>query len=127
MTDDGLVGKIVKFTGRYAICQNLFDPNARVSVRIQRNRELGVTSWFTLGATIPLMKSRVEGDIALMPTAADDVGVNPAFLRLPTGHLLAFYSAHGGPEMYLRSSLAPDDIAAWTPERSLRIIECTTS
>lgn len=42
---EGLVGKIVKLSGSYATCQNLLDPNSKVSVRIQRNRELGIVSW----------------------------------------------------------------------------------
>ncbi len=42
ITTDGLVGKIVKMAGPYAVCQILFDANSRVSVRIQRNRELGI-------------------------------------------------------------------------------------
>jgi rod shape-determining protein MreC len=45
MTADGLAGKIVKLSGKYAICQILLDPNCRVSVRVQRNRELGMTAW----------------------------------------------------------------------------------
>ena len=45
MTSDGLVGKIVKKSGKYLICQNLLDPSSRVSVRVQRNRELGIVSW----------------------------------------------------------------------------------
>lgn len=45
MTSDGLVGKIVKVSGNYAICQILSDPNNRVSVRVQRNRELGMIAW----------------------------------------------------------------------------------
>ena len=45
MSADGLVGKIVKIAGRYAICDYLLDPNNRISVRVQRNRELGVISW----------------------------------------------------------------------------------
>jgi len=45
MTAEGLVGKVVKISGRYAICQNLFDPNSRVSIRVQRNRELGMVAW----------------------------------------------------------------------------------
>ena len=43
--DKGLVGRIVKVSDKFAICQNLFDPNSRVSVRIQRNRELGFAVW----------------------------------------------------------------------------------
>jgi rod shape-determining protein MreC len=45
MTAEGLVGKIVKRSGNHAICQILMDPNCKVSVRIQRNRELGLVSW----------------------------------------------------------------------------------
>lgn len=45
MSAEGLVGKVVKTTGKYAICDYLFDPNSRISVRVQRNRELSVISW----------------------------------------------------------------------------------
>jgi rod shape-determining protein MreC len=45
ITVDGLVGKIVKLSANYGICQDLFDPNSRISVRVQRNRELGIISW----------------------------------------------------------------------------------
>lgn len=55
MTADGLVGKIVKKSGKYSICQSLFDPTSRVSVRIQRNRELGIVAWS--GANTLLLKN----------------------------------------------------------------------
>lgn len=45
MTTHGLVGKIIKTQGKYAICQNLVDANSKISVRIQRNRELGIATW----------------------------------------------------------------------------------
>jgi len=45
ITADGLVGKIIKQAAGYAICQNLLDGNSKVSVRIQRNRELGIIGW----------------------------------------------------------------------------------
>jgi len=45
VTSEGLVGKIIKVSADYAICQNLFDPNSKVSVRVQRNRELGIVAW----------------------------------------------------------------------------------
>ena len=45
MTSDGLVGKIVKISVDYAICQTLMDPNSRVSAKVQRNRELGMIRW----------------------------------------------------------------------------------
>ncbi len=45
ITPDGLVGKIIKVSSHYAICQNLLDANSRVSVRVQRSRELGILAW----------------------------------------------------------------------------------
>jgi len=45
MTADGLVGKIVKVSNDYAICQILLDPNNRVSAKVQRNRQLGMIKW----------------------------------------------------------------------------------
>lgn len=45
MTTEGLVGKIIKVQNNYAICQNLLDGNSKISVRIQRNRELGIATW----------------------------------------------------------------------------------
>ena len=45
MTSEGLVGKIVKISGDYAICQIMLDPNSRVSGKVQRNRELGMIKW----------------------------------------------------------------------------------
>ncbi len=45
MTTEGLVGKVIKVQNRYAICQNLLDGNSKISVRIQRNRELGIAAW----------------------------------------------------------------------------------
>ncbi len=45
ITSEGLVGKIIKISSGFAICQNLLDANSKVSVRIQRNRELGIVSW----------------------------------------------------------------------------------
>jgi rod shape-determining protein MreC len=45
MMADGLVGKIVKVTSSYAICQILLDPNIRISAKVQRNRQLGMIKW----------------------------------------------------------------------------------
>jgi len=45
ITPKGLVGKIIKVSANYAVCQNLLDPNSRVSVRVQRSRELGILAW----------------------------------------------------------------------------------
>ncbi len=45
ITVNGLVGRVVEVSPPFGICQILLDPTARVSVRIQRNREVGVVSW----------------------------------------------------------------------------------
>jgi rod shape-determining protein MreC len=45
LTAEGLVGKIINAENNFSICQILFDPNSRVSAKIQRNREFGVIAW----------------------------------------------------------------------------------
>lgn len=45
MTVAGLVGRLVKVSGNYAICQILLDPSSKVSVRVQRTREVGIVVW----------------------------------------------------------------------------------
>lgn len=50
--------------------------------------ELGVTSWLTLGATLPFHRSRVEGEIGIVPSSLANVGINPAFADYET--VLAF-------------------------------------
>ena len=45
LTADGLVGKIITSENNFSICQILFDPNSRVSSKIQRNREFGIIAW----------------------------------------------------------------------------------
>lgn len=45
LTADGLVGKIINSENNFSVCQILFDPNSRVSAKIQRNREFGVIAW----------------------------------------------------------------------------------
>jgi rod shape-determining protein MreC len=39
------VGKIVRVDDNHSICQILLDRNAKVSAKIQRNRELGIVAW----------------------------------------------------------------------------------
>lgn len=67
MTSDGLVGKLVKITNDYAICQILLDPNSRVSAKVQRNRELGMIKWDGGNGLmldhIPNTISILEGDV----------------------------------------------------------------
>ena len=58
---------MVEVSKPFAICQILLDPNARVSVRIQRNREVGVVSWNGESSLrlnyIPNTIEVLEGDI----------------------------------------------------------------
>ena len=67
ITAEGLVGRVVEVSKPFAICQILLDPNARVSVRIQRNREVGVVSWNGESSLrlnyIPNTIEVLEGDI----------------------------------------------------------------
>ncbi len=46
---------------------------------------------------------------------------NPAFLFLPDGRLMAFYSKHCGPEMNARVTRNPGDSSVWEAERVLAI------
>ncbi|MDT8340901.1 MAG: hypothetical protein RQ751_05245 [Longimicrobiales bacterium] len=50
-------------------------------IRVPMTAELGVTGWLTVGVTVPALKSRVEGDLGLRPSAGDDVGINPVIAR----------------------------------------------
>ncbi|UCC23772.1 MAG: hypothetical protein JSU98_08510 [Gemmatimonadales bacterium] len=50
-------------------------------IRVPFQAEIGVTPWLTLGVTVPLVKSRVEGEVSLLPLGGAELGVNPAFFR----------------------------------------------
>lgn len=67
ITSEGLVGRVVEVSHPFAICQILLDPSARVSVRVQRNREVGVVSWDgELGLKLNYIPNTIEileGDI----------------------------------------------------------------
>lgn len=76
-------------------------------IRVPFTVEMGVTSWLTLGATVPLVKSRVEGDLGLLPTSGDDLGVNPAFTRYQ--EVLAFTDQLAA----AAGALPPGEADAW--------------
>jgi len=40
---------------------------------------------------------------------------NPAIQILPDGRVRVYWSLHGGPELWYRTSLAPEDVTAWGP------------
>ncbi len=40
--------------------------------------ELGIFSWFTLGVTVPFLRSKVEGEVGLYPSGIATAGLNPA-------------------------------------------------
>lgn len=60
-------------------------------IRVPLEVSLGVTDWLTLDVSVPLIKSRLEGEFSFLPSAEDDVGVNPYFGR--QGEVLAFTTA----------------------------------
>lgn len=49
---------------------------------------------------------------------ADD-HANPALLFLPDGRLMAWYSGHGGDHMFYRTTVHPEDVSSWGPEREI--------
>ncbi len=52
---------------------------------------------------------------------------NPAFLFLPDGRLMAFYSRHGGikagPAIHSRTMVEPGKFDEWTPEVALPLVD----
>jgi hypothetical protein len=48
-----------------------------------------------------------------------DDHANPSLLVRPDGHLLIFWSGHGGGTMYSRRSAQPEEIGSWEPERTV--------
>jgi len=48
-----------------------------------------------------------------------DDHANPSLLVRPDGHLLIFWSGHGGGTMYSRRSAQPEEVGAWEPERTV--------
>ena len=48
-----------------------------------------------------------------------DDHANPALLIRPNGRIMAFYSAHNGPEMYYRRTSRPHDLSAWEPAQTI--------
>jgi len=44
---------------------------------------------------------------------------NPSLLVRPDGHLMAFWSAHIGTQMYYRRTTRPEDVTAWEPEQTV--------
>ena len=71
--------------------------------------KLSVYDHATLQRTTALVAPRVE---------VDD-HANPAVQILPDGRVRAYYSAHAGPRMWYRTSLAPEDISAWGPAQTV--------
>lgn len=78
-------------------------------IEVPLSLELGVTSWFTLGVELPLAKSRVEGNLGLVPTIDDDVGVNPAFAGF--AQVQAFTDELAG----AAAALPAPQAAVWSP------------
>jgi len=49
----------------------------------------------------------------LSPELDLDDHVNPSLLVRPDGRLVAFYSAHSGPDLFFRVSSHPEDVSSW--------------
>jgi rod shape-determining protein MreC len=85
ITDDGLVGRIVGVSGRYAKVQLVTDRVASVGVMVERTRRQGVVRGASAGTLaleyIPLQEDLVVGDAIV--TAGID-GVYPRGIRVGT-------------------------------------------
>ncbi len=64
ITVDGLVGRIVETAPPFAICQILVDPASKVSVRIQRIREVGIV---TADGANRLLLNYIPNTIEVLP------------------------------------------------------------
>lgn len=69
VTDQGLVGRVVSASSRYAIVQLLYHKDLRVSARVQRSRVNGIVRW-TSGtelqfAHVPKTLDVVPGDVVI--------------------------------------------------------------
>jgi rod shape-determining protein MreC len=69
VTDQGLVGRVVSASSRYAIMQLLYHKDLRISARVQRSRVNGIVRW-TSGtelqfAHVPKTLDVVAGDVVI--------------------------------------------------------------
>lgn len=78
-----------------------------------------VTSDGTIQAGVRDLKAGATRVFTVHARFNRDDHANPALLLLPDGRLLVFYSAHSGPEMYLRVCRRPADLSDWEPTRPL--------
>jgi hypothetical protein len=53
------------------------------------------------------------------PAVQVDDHANPALQILPDGRIRVYYSAHTGSQLWYRTSLAPEDVSAWEPARTM--------
>jgi hypothetical protein len=87
------------------------------------------TGWVTENGSLQAaMREDASGKISvtmLHEKYQRDDHDNPAFLFLPDGRLMAFYSKHGGPDMNVRVTISPGDFTDWQPERVLDLFGVT--
>jgi hypothetical protein len=55
----------------------------------------------------------------IAPKVEVDDHANPALQILPDGRIRVYWSAHGGTQMWYRTSLLPEDVSAWAPMRTM--------
>lgn len=103
ITDAGLVGRIVRISGRYAKVQLITDRSASVGVMVVRTRRQGVVRGGSAGALsldyIPLQEDLVVGDEIV--TAGID-GVYPRGIAVGT-----VTEVEPGPELFYEVTVAP--------------------
>ena len=87
------------------------------------------TGWVTENGSVQAaMREDASGKITITTLHEKyqrDDHDNPAFLFLPDGRLMAFYSKHGGPDMNARVTTRSGDFTDWQPERVLDLFGAT--
>ncbi|MPY86794.1 MAG: hypothetical protein GEU99_02625 [Luteitalea sp.] len=97
------------------------DPRAVYYEGKQRGTYVG---WVTRAGDIQVAFRAADTNRFRVTTVRENLDpddhANPALLSLPDGRLTAFYSGHGGEHMFYRTTVNPEDVSSWEPEREVK-------
>ena len=96
------------------------DPRGVHHVGAQRRTYLG---WVDVRGTVKVASfdhdTRQRVTSVMRWRLDDNDHANPSLHVLPDGRLMVFYNKHAGPRMYYRTSLRPEDVRAWSSEKTM--------
>lgn len=70
--------------------------------------------------SIDMQNGRIENGI-IHPNLEIDDHNNPAFLELPDGKILSFYTRHHNKDLFMSKTISPGDITKWEKPRRIEI------